>query len=219
MLSEMAAPGLERDQDPDPARRTAPDPDHAPGLNQQPDPARRTTPGRGHAGRLDRAGPCRAGPCRTGTRSRTRSICSDGRKSRTRPACIHQARGQARTGGRCRGQLRRRLKTALQAARPGPGQDQEPDPASRAGRGFTRPVSSPDSLDIYAPLPPTSQPDPARTGPADQDQTGQPRRTNKTRLRKIQHIRARTRIKIAPACVGTPWAPLAACGSVSARFF
>ena len=102
------------------------------------------------------------------------------------------------------------------------GPDREPDPDQRTAPDLESRTRTRDQRRTRpaAPDPPgllhlDRQPDPARARP----EPAQPCRTTKPRPRKIQHIRAQARIKTAREAVGTPWAPLAACGSVSAGFF
>lgn len=218
MLSEMAAPDLERDQEPDQARRTAPDLDHAPGLNQQPDPARRTTPDQGRAGRMD---PRRTLPDWTAP-DRGQQPDPLGLLRRTQepdPPGLHPPGQQPDPDRRpMPGAIAPAIENdfANCPARTRPGPAAGPDQPRR--KGFYAPGLSPDSLDIYAPYPRqpagpgqdwTDGPGPDR--PAAPDQQNAPAQDS-------THTRTGAN-QTAPACVGTPWAPLVACGSVSAGFF
>lgn len=215
MLSEMAAPDPDQGPAPDQTSRAGPArlPPAGPGAGPTREPDRRRkhgpAPDQTDAGSINRR--------------RTRSACSAWSGSRTRPASTSRTRtrSRARTGGRCWGRCwggcsgdckrncktRQPNRTGSRTRTRGPRRTRRADPL-----GLLHLEREPDPPGL---LHLDRQPDPARARP----EPAQPRRTAKPRPRKIQHIRARARIKTAPACVGTPWTSLVACGSVSAGFF
>ena len=186
-----------------------------------PGPADRTAPDRHGRRTGTETGPRRTGSGasrRTGPAARRRrpapTACNAGPKPETATTSTKARTGPAQglTGGLLPNGLKRRLKTgAPNSARQ--------EAASRAG-GVLCARCSLLIAGYIRPLPPTSQPG-RMPGPDRRTGTGpdRPRRTTKPRPHKIQHIRAQARIKTAREAVGTPWAPLAACGSVSAGFF
>ena len=101
------------------------------------------------------------------------------------------------------------IETRLQAAQTGPDRHQQPDPDRRTAPnppGMIRPAWETDPPGLHPPDQTGTAPDPDRRTTPDQEpdpdrrtapDQHQPRRTTKQRPRKIQHIRARARIKTA----------------------
>jgi len=110
-----------------------------------------------------------------------------------RPASARPGAGPG-PGAAAGGMLPRRLKTRLQAAQAGPDREPEPDPASRAG-GVLCARYSLLTAGYIRPLPPISQPDRAGARPEDGDRARTAAPNHQTAPAKIQHIRARARIK------------------------